>query len=325
MLKFHFAMKIALPLCLAGWLGLSGSAAHSQGYPTKPVRIITAEQGGGADIPLRLIVPGLSELLGQQLVVENRGGSVTIPASAAAKAGADGYTLLFYGSPLWLVPFLQEDVPFDPVKDFAPITLATRTANVLVVHPSVAANSVRELLALAKAKPGVLNFGAGGTGSSSHLGPELLKAMTGVNIVRVPYKGAGPAIIALVSGEVQMMITNAGSVMPHVKAGKLKVLAVTSATPSALLPGLATVAASVPDYESSVSYGLFAPARTPDAIIRRLNQDLVKVLNRPELKERFLSVGTEVVGNSPEQLAAVIHSEMTRMGKVIKDAGIRAE
>ena len=310
--------------CSIGIVLLATSVAVGQNYPNKPIRIVTAEVGGANDIPARAIAQKLTASVGQQVIVENRSGVISI--ETAAKAPADGYTLLFIGSAMWLAPLLRDKVSYDPVKDFSPITLAVKSPNVLVVHPSVAANSVKELIALAKAKPGVLNYASGSAGTITHLAAELFKAMAGVNIVRIPYKGGGPAIIGLVGGQVQLMFASAGSVTPQVKAGKLRALAVTTAEPSVLAPGLPTIAASgLPGYEAATPYGLLAPAKTPVVIINRLNQEVVRVLNIAEVKEHLLNGGAETVGNSPAQFAAAIKSEMTMWGKVIKDGGIRDE
>jgi tripartite-type tricarboxylate transporter receptor subunit TctC len=294
-------------------------------YPNKPIRIVTAEVAGGADFVARLIAQGVSGSLGQQVIVENRGGSAIIPAQAVAKAPPDGYTLLVYGNNFWLLPFIQ-NVPYDPVRDFSPLTLAARSPNMLVVHPSLPVKSVRELIALAKAKPGELNYASAATGGSSHLAAELFKALAGVNIVRVPYKGTVPGITDLIAGQVQLMFGTTGTLAPHVQSGRLRALAVTSVQETALAPGLPTVAAAgLPGYEAESAYGLFAPAGTPAPILRRLHAETVRVLSRPEVKERLFNTGVEVVGNTPEAFAASIKSDMARMGKVIKDAGIRAD
>ena len=298
----------------------AGSAA-GQSYPTKPIRMVAPAIGGASDIVARLIGQGLSASLGQQVVVDNRG---SIAPEIGAKALPDGYTVLAYGSPLWLTSFLREHVTWDSVKDFAPITLAASSPNVLVVHPSVAANSVRELIALARAKPGELNFSSGSSGAATHLTGELFKALAGVNIVRVPYKGNGPALNALLGGEVQLMFANAGSVASHLKSGRLRALAVTTAQPSALAPGLPTMAASgLPGYRAEVPTGIFAPAKTPATLVKLLHREIVKVLSRADVKERFFNIGVEIVGGTPEEFAAYIRADMAKWSKVIKDAGIR--
>ncbi len=312
-LKPTFAVLFFTAFC-------AGRAA-SQSYPTKPIRMIAPAIGGASDIVARLIGQGLSASLGQQVVVDNRG---SIAPEIGAKALPDGYTLLAYGSPLWLTSFLREHVTWDSVKDFAPITLAASSPNVLVVHPSVAANSVRELIALARAKPGELNFSSGSSGAATHLTGELFKALAGVNIVRVPYKGNGPALNALLGGEVQLMFANAGSVALHLKSGRLRALAVTTAQPSALAPGLPTMAASgLPGYQAEVPTGIFAPAKTPTTLVNLLHREIVKVLNRADVKEKFFNIGVEVVGGTPEEFTAYIRSDMAKWSKVIKDAGIR--
>jgi len=299
--------------------------APAQGYPNKPIRMLTVEVGAGADIIARLIAQGLTNSMGQQVIVDNRGGGYG-PGPILANAPPDGYTLLFSGSLLWLKPLMQNSVPYDTMRDFAPITLTTKQPNVLVVNPALPVRSVKELIALAKSNPGKLNYGSGPNGSATHLAPELFKAMADVNIVRIPYKGAGPALNALIAGEIQMMIATVGSAMPHVKTGRLLALASTSAQPSALLPGLPTIsAAGLPGYEASVFHAAFARAKTPAPVIRRLNEEIVRVLNVPETKEKLLTEGVEVVGSSPEALAATIKSDIEIWGKVIKNAGIHAE
>ena len=302
---------------------LAAGVVSAEKYPYKPLRVVTAAAGGGNDLVGRLIAQGLTATLGKQVIVDNRGG---IAAEIAAKAPADGYTLLFYGSAVWTTPFLRDNVPYDPVRDLSPITLATKAPDIVVVHPSVPVKSIMELITLAKAKPGQLNYATGTMGASPHLAAELFKAMAGADIVRVPYKGTGPSLNAVIAGEVQLMFPDAGPVMPHIKSGRLRALAVTSAEPSALAPGLPTVAASgVPGYEAVSMLGMFAPARTPPLLIKRLNQEVVQILMKVEVKERLLNAGTEAVGSSPEQFAATIKSEIAKWGKVIKDAGIRAE
>ncbi|MBI3067471.1 MAG: tripartite tricarboxylate transporter substrate binding protein [Betaproteobacteria bacterium] len=303
---------------------LGASGACGQGYPTKPIRIVTPGSGGGADFAARLIAPGLTAGLGQRVIVDNRPSAV-IPGEIVSKAPPDGYTLLIYGPPFWIGPLLQK-TPYDPVRDFQPITAAVRQPNILVVHPSLPVKSVKELIALAKARPGALNYASIATGSSSHLAGELFKAMTGVSLVRISYKGSGAALVALLAGEVELSFANAVSVMGAVRSGKLRALAVTTAQPSPLAPGLPTVAASgLPGYESVIITAVFAPAATPAAIIHRLNREIVAVLNKADIKEKFFNAGSEVVGSSPEELTATIKSEMSRMSKVIKEAGIKAD
>ncbi len=304
-------------------LALSGGFVSAQEYPTKAIRIVSAEAGGGNDFAARVVAQGLAGL-GQPVIVENRPSGV-IPGSIVAKAPPDGYTLLAYGVSLWMAPFLQDDIPYNPVRDFAPVTLIASSPGVLVVHPALAAKSVRELIALAKAKPGVLNYASTSTGSPAHLAAELFKSMAGVDIVRVLYKGAAPALIDVMSGQVQLTFGTAASSTPHIKSGKLRALAVTSPKPSAVFPGLPTLAETLPGYQAGSIYGVFVPAKTPVVIINKLNREIVRHLQTAEVKERFLSVGVDTIGSSPGELAAAVKSDMVRLGKMIKDAGIRAE
>ena len=317
--------RIVLPICLAGLMICSG-AVSGQAYPNKPIRIITTGTGGGLDFVARLIAQELSVTLGS-VIVENRAGAGGIIAiEAAAKAPPDGYTLILLGSTLWFLPLMRSDVTWDPVKDFAPITLVGSAPNILVVHPSLPVKSVKELIAFAKLKPGQLNFSSSGAGSTNHLSGELFKAMAGVNVVHVPYRAVGPALSAVIAGEVEVMFPSSNAAAPHIKSGRLRGLGVTSAKPSVLSPGMPTVAAAgLPGYESTSMYGIWAPAKTPGAIIDRLHQEIVKVLNRAEVKQRFLATGVETVGSSPQEFAATIKSDMTVLSKIIRDAGIRAE
>ena len=307
-----------------GPIVLGTGAASGQDYPNKPIRIVTLAAGGGADFTARQVAQGISGPLGQPVIVDNRGSGVLAP-EIVYKAPPDGYTLLVAGANLWLYTLLQK-APYDAVQDFSPISLIERTTNVIVVQPSVAAKSVTELIALAKAKPGALNYGSSGVGGTSHLSMELFKSMAGVNLVHVPYKGTAAAITALIAGEVQLAVFDVGLVAPHLKSGKLRGLAVTSPEPSALAPGLPTVTASgLPGYEAGGVNSIFAPAKTPGAVINRLNQEIVRLLGRADVKERFLSAGVETVGGTPEALANKVRSEIAKMSKVIKDAGIRVD
>jgi tripartite-type tricarboxylate transporter receptor subunit TctC len=320
----RFARVIAGLLALGVIAG--AGAAFGQNYPSKPIRLVTAEPGGGNDLAARLIVQGLGGSLGQPMIVDNRGGAGgIIAADIVAKAQPDGYTLLLYANNIWIIPLLG-NAPFDVIRDFAPITWAATSPNVMVVHPALPVKSVADLIAHARARPGELNYGSGGNGSSTHLAMELLKSMAGVDIVRVPFKGNAPALNALFAGEVHLMIATTGTVAPHLKSGRLRALAVSSAQPSPLAPGLPTIAASgLPGYESIQIYGVFAPSRAATAIVKRLNEEIVRVLGRADVKEKFLAAGVEPVGSTPQQLAATIKSEIVRISKVIKDAGIRGE
>jgi tripartite-type tricarboxylate transporter receptor subunit TctC len=301
------------------------TCAAAQTYPAKPIRVVTAEPGGGNDFAARTIGQAVASRLGQPWVIDNRGGAGgLISFETVARAAPDGYTLLVYAGNLWTIPLLQPNVRYDPIRDFAPITWALRSPNTLVVHPSLPVKTVQDVIALAKAKPGQLSYGSGGTGSSTHFAAELFKSMAKVDIIRVNYRGNGPALNALVGGQIQMMFGTAGSVAPHVKSGRLRPIAVTSLEPSPLAPGLPTIAsAGLPGYESISIYGVYAPARTPQPIIRQLNEAIVAVLNTPEVKERFVNVGVETVGSTPEQLAAAMKTDMARLQRLVREAGIR--
>ncbi len=315
------------PACLAGLLAAAPlvqmHCAAAQDYPTRPIRIITGSVGSGADLIARFIAPEMSSGLRQQVVVDSRSGGV-LPAQLVVNAPPDGYTVLLFGGTVWLGSFFEK-VPFDPLKDLAPVSLTNEQTNILVVHPSLPVKSVRELIALAKAKPGTLNSGTGGKGGAAYLAQALFTGMTGLNIVSVPFKGVGQAVTGVITGEVHMMFSTAGAVEPHIKSGRLRALAVTSAHPSALVPGLPTVAAAVPGYASVGNHAMFAPAKTPPRIVERLNQEVVRALKQPELKQKLSNIGIEPIGSSPEQLAAYMRSEIARLGRVIKDTGVRQE
>jgi tripartite-type tricarboxylate transporter receptor subunit TctC len=314
--------------CALAALAIS-AAAHAQVYPAKPVRMIVAyPPGGGTDIVGRMVAQKLGESLGHSVVVENRGGaSGNIGTELAARAAPDGYTILMGNvAPNAINVSLFRNLPFDPVADFAPVSLVASTPNILVVHPSTPARTVEEVIALAKAKPGTLNFASAGVGSSSHLAGELFRILAGADIVHVPYKGAGPAIVDVLSGRIHLYFATMPAAMPHVKSGKLAPVAVTSARRSPALPDLPTIAqAGVPGYEASTWYGVLAPARTPPSVIARLHENIVKILAVPETRERLADQGFEPVGNSPEEFGAYIRSEIAKWSKVISDAGIRPE
>ena len=297
---------------------------RAQTYPLKPIRVVTAEPGGGNDFVARTIGQPIGSRLGQPWVIDNRGGAGGLIAfEIAARAPADGYTLLAYAGNVWTVPLLQPKVQYDPLRDFAPITWAARSPNTLVVHPSLPVKSVAELIAFARAKPGQLSYGSGGTGASTHFAAELFKSMAKVNIVRVTYRGNGPALTDLVAGNIQVMFSPTGAATPHVKSGRLRAIAVTSPEPSPLAPGLPTIAsAGLPGYESIQVYGIYAPAKTSDAIVRRLNEAIVAVLAMPEVRERFMNTGVEAVGSTPAELGAVMRSDIARLRKLVKEANI---
>lgn len=311
-------------------IGLTAGAllaisAWGQAYPVKPIRMVTSAPGGGTDLATRLIAQGLTANLGKQVIVDNRPSGIVI-GEIVAKSAPDGYTMFLNGSAFWLQPFLQANTPYDPIRDFSPITLATSSPNTLVVNPALPVRSVQELIAYAKARPGVLNYGSSSAGTPTHLGAELFKAMTGVNIVRVAYKGNGPAINGLIAGEVQVMFANAASVNPHVQSGRLRALAVASREPTPLAPGLPTIAsAGLPGYESASTYGIFGPAKIPAALVAKINAEILKVLNSGQVKERLFKSGMEVVASTPQYLASYMKEDMKKMGALIKQAAIKAD
>ena len=316
--------RFAAALISIGFIVFGAGMASGQPYPNKPIRIVTAAPGGNNDVSARIIAQGISGPLGQPMIVDNRPNGV-IPGEIVSRAAPDGYTLLVYNNGFWLGPLLLKS-PYDPVRDFLPVALTDSTPSIIVVHPSLAANSVKELIALAKAKPGELNYATTGGGSSSYLAGELFKSLSGVNIVNISYKGVGLALTDLIAGRVQLMIPPSTATAPHVKSGKLKALAVTSAEPSPFYPGLPTAAAAgLPGYEMVSRTGVFAPAKTPAAIIKRLNQELARFLQGAEAKQKFFNVGVETVGSSPEQFAAIIKSEINLFAKVIRDTRIKPE
>ncbi len=299
----------------------AGQSVYAQAYPTRPIRIVASEAGGGADFIARNIAEGMSTSLGQQVIIENRPSGV-IPPETVAKSKPDGYTLLVYGSTVWLLPIMRSNVPYDPVRDLAPVSLATSATSLLVVHPSLPVRSVKELIALAKAQPGKLNWSSASAGSATHIAGELFRSMAAIDILRVPYKGTAPALNDLIAGFVHVSFPNAAIGLPHVRSGRLRALAVTSAKPSSIAPGVPTVAESgMPGYESSAPAGVYAPAKTPQAIINRVNQEIVRALNRSVTRERLLGAGNEVVTSSPEEFGAFIRADMARMVKL----GVREE
>lgn len=297
--------------------------AFAQEYPARLIRIVTSPPGGSNDFTARLIMKGLTEKAGWQIVIDNR--ATIVAPEVVARAAPDGYTFLVAGGS-FISGTLLEKLSYDPLRDFAAISITHRQPNILVVHPSVPARSVRELIALAKARPGVLNYGSAGAGSTNHLAAELFNSMAGVKTVRINYKGVGPAVNALVSGEVHLMLVNLPAVAAYIEAGRLRQLAITSTEPSPLRPGLPTMAAAgVPGFESFLLSGAYAPAGTPAAIVNRLNQEIVRAINLPEIKEKFLALGVETVGSSPQEATAAIKSEIAKVGTLIKEAGIRTQ
>ena len=310
------AALLALALAAAAW----GGTAAGQDYPVKTVRIVTAPAGGGNDFSARLIARGISGPLGQQVIIDNR--PTVLAPEIVAKAAADGYTVLVNGSSHWIGP-LVEKVNYDPVRDFAPVSLLDRTPVLLVVHPSLPIKSVKQLIALARAKPGQLNFSTGAPGTSNYLGGVLFNHYAGVDIVRIPYKGAAPAMTAVMSGETQIMFASPGGAMPHVKSGRLRALAVGSDRPSELAPGLPTIAESgVRGYVCETLHAVFAPAGTPPAAVTRLHQEIDRFIKSPDGKSQFLKGGVEAASSTPDELMATMKAEVATIGKVLKAAGV---
>jgi tripartite-type tricarboxylate transporter receptor subunit TctC len=325
-----FSLLIAITAASTPALAQTPSPAKAKtpAYPTKPLRfIVPFAPGGSTDLVARVLAQRLPESLGQAVVVDNRAGAGgVIGAELASRAPADGYTILL-GSPgpLTINPNLQR-VPYDTLRDFSPITLATISPFILVLHPSVSANSVKEFVALAKSRPGQLNYGSAGTGSVSHFSAEQFKSLAGIDIVQVPYKGAGPAVADLVGGRLHVMFENLPSVITHVRSGKLKALAVGTRTRSRLVPELPTIdEAGVPGYESSTAFGVLAPQKTPAAIVARLNQEIVKVLTSADIRERLSAQGLETAGGTPQQYAEHLGNELAKYGRIVKAAGIKVE
>ena len=318
-----FAQLIALALA-----ALVASTACAQTYPTKAVRLVVPFLAGGStDIVGRTVAQKLSEMWGQQVFVDNRpGGGTTIGTDMVAKAAPDGYTLLVTPAPFTINPSLLAKLPYDALNDFAPITLINTTPLVMVVHPGVPAKNVKELIALAKAKPGKLNFGSSGTGGSNHLAGELFDAMAGVKMVHIPYKGNAGALTDIVGGHLDVVYNGITSAVALIRGDKLRALAVTSLQRSAALPAVPTLDESgLKGFEAVAWNGLTAPAKTPRDVIMKINADVIKIVNSPELKERLKADGSDPVGNTPEQYAAFLRNEIAKWAKVIKFANVKPE
>ena len=315
-------------LVTASTSALGQNASPAADYPTKPIRMIVPfAPGGGTDIIGRLVAQELGQAWGHTVVVDNRGGGGgTIGTNLAAKATPDGYTMVLCSLGISYAPALYAKLPFDPLKDLAPISLVATQPFVYVVIPTLGVNSMKELIALAKAKPGQLRYGSGGAGGSSHLGTELLRTMTGIDLVHVPYKGTGPALTAMLSGEIHMQLIGISSVVPHMKSGRMRALAVSGAKRSAAAPEVPTVAESgVPGYAFDVWYGMFFPAGTPRAIVAKTNSEINRALKSPALAQRFAGVGVEPAGTTPEAFGKMLRSEIAKWRKVVAQANIRLE
>jgi tripartite-type tricarboxylate transporter receptor subunit TctC len=306
-------------------LGCAGAAA--QDYPSKPVRILVGfAAGGGTDIMARTVGASISQTLKQQFVVENRpGANANIAAKMAADAAPDGYTILFMSVAHIMSKPVYSNLGYDVERDLAPITVVSNVPNVLCVHPSLPVKTVKDVIALAKSRPGELTYGTSGVASPEHFAGEMFKMMTGTNLLMVPYKGGGPLAIALIGGQIASSFNTMPPIIPHVRAGRAKAIAVTMEKRAAVLPDVPTIAETVPGYSMSTWYGAMVPAKTPREIVLKLNQAMLQALAVPEIKERLASLGAEIVASSPEQTAAFFKTELAKYTKVARTAGIRGD
>jgi tripartite-type tricarboxylate transporter receptor subunit TctC len=323
---FRFLSVLCVAIAFAGSSGIATEAAAQQ-YPIRPIRVIAlSSPGSGPDIVGRLIGLKFTEAWGQQAIVDTRpGASGIIGSEIAAKAAPDGYTLVILTSQAVIVSVMYKKLSYNLIRDFAPISLMASTPFILAVHPSVPATSIKELIAYAKANPGKLRYGSGGAGSPPHLSAEIFKSMTGIDVLHVPYKGITPAMTDTVANQVQMIISVVPAILPTVKAGRLRALGVTSAKRTALAPDVPTIAETVPGYEFIGWYGLAAPAKTPAAVLDKINAELVKALSTPEFRERFSALGAEPLGSTREELAAYIKVQSAKMDAAVKASGAKPD
>lgn len=317
-------VQIALA-CVVAAAGFAAGNLAAQPYPGRPIRVIDAyPPGGSTDVVARIIAAKFQESTGQPWIVDNRAGAQgIIGTEIVARAAPDGYTLLMFTGAHTVHPSIYARMPYDLLRDFAPVTLTSATTNLLVVHPTVPAKSVKELIAMAKAKPSLFNYSSAGTGSTTHMAMELFKSMARVDFLHIPYKGSAPAVLDLVGGHVDLMFAPLPVMLPHIKSGRVRPLAVAIAKRSGAIPEIPTVAeAGLPGFEATNSVGVLAPAATPRDIIAKLNAEIVRILGLPEIRERLLGLGAEPVANSPEQFAAFLKEDIARWAKVVKDAKI---
>jgi tripartite-type tricarboxylate transporter receptor subunit TctC len=328
-MKLVAAIQVSVLLSLCALCTMPAHAQPAGGYPSKPIRIVVPfPPAGPTDVVARLVGQKLAERWGQQVVVENRAGAGgTIGAELVARTAPDGYTLLMGSTANMAVNVtLYDKLSYDPVKDFVPVNLAAITPNLMVVNPALPAKTVREFVALAKGKPGSINYASGGSGTPSHLAAELFKTMAGIQMSHIPYKGSIPALTDVVGGQVTLMFDSMPSALPMVKSGKLRALAQTGAKRSAAVPDLPTIAeAGLPGYEVAGWFGLFAPAGTPRDIVVRLSNEVTQILNLPDVKERYAVLGAEPGPGSPDEFARFLSSEISKWAKVIRDSGTKAE
>jgi len=303
-------------------------AQTANGWPNKPLRfILPFPPGGGTDILGRLIADRMTAGLGQPVVTENRGGAGgNVGAEAAARSAPDGYTIVLVAPSLAISPSLYSKLNYDPVKDFAPVSLVATVPNVMVTHPSVPADTLAEFIRFAKTKPGGMNFGSGGSGTSNHLAGELFNIVAGVKLVHVPYKGVNLAMNDVLSGQIHLVVIGVPAAAPHIKAGKLRALALVAPQRASALPEVPTVAeAGLPNFEVTTWYGILAPAGTPKPIVTRLNAELVKIMHAPEMKDRLATMATDPVTSTPEEFADYIKREIVKWGEVVRQAGLKAD
>ena len=309
---------LLIPLC---------ASAYAADYPQRPIRLIVPfAAGGGLEITARSIGQKLTEKRGQAIVIDNRPGAATIVGSEiAAKASPDGYTLLMITTTFAINPSLYGKLPYDPVREFAPVTQINSVPNILVVNPSIPAHTMRELIALAKAKPGQLNYASAGSGTSPHLAAELFKTMAGIEMTHIPYKGIPPAVTDVIAGRVTMLMTTTISAAPHVKSGRLRALAITSPKRLAAMPDVPAIGETVPGYEADAFQGMVAPAGVPKEIVRQLADDIAAIVRLPEIRERIVADGAEPIGSTPEAFSIFLKKEMLKWGKVVKQSGARPD
>ena len=314
-------------VAVASLLVASCASLQAADYPQRPIRLIVPfAAGGGLEITARSIGQKLTEKRGQSIVIDNRPGAATIVGSEiTAKASPDGYTLLMITTTFAINPSLYGKLPYDPNKDFAPVSQITSVPNILVVNPSIAAHNVRELIALAKAKPGQLNYASAGSGTSPHLAAELFKTMAGIEMTHIPYKGIPPAVTDVIAGRVTMLMTTTISAAPHVKSGRLRALAITSPKRLAAMPDVPAIGETVPGYEADAFQGMVAPAGVPKEIVRQLADDIAAIVRLPDIRDRILADGAEPIGSTPEAFGAFLKKEMLKWGKVVKESGARPD
>jgi len=296
-------------------------------YPSRPIRIVVPQSpGASTDLTARLIAQKLTEVFKQTVVVDNRpGAGTTSGTEIVTRAAPDGHTLLVVASSLTINPALYTRLPYDPVRDFTPVTQLSKFPNLLAANPSFAAKTLGDVITLAKAKPGTINYASAGTGTGTHMSAELLRQMTGIDIVQIPYKGGGPAAIAAIGGQTQLIIGTSVGLLPHVRSGKLRAIAVTSPKRAAVAPDIPAVAETVPGYDHEPWNGLLAPAKVPMPVVQKLGAEVARILASPEVRKIFANEGAEAVGNSPEAFAAVVKSETAKWAKVVKTAGIKID